>query len=177
MTPRRSILGSLHDMIGRMKKSDSWVLRGMRWGWRSILMPNRVTEALLKLDNVQAALGDLRRDLAADSLGNAGQAQRSNCTPPEQIYRGHSDADLTLFERFSKVSPEPAEGFLTDFLGVRTRTTFLSGFDAASGAVFGIPVPGDGFHAEAIEWIGLLKSVASARDRYTAMEPGAGRGP
>jgi len=40
----------------------------------------------------------------------------------------------------------------------------------------GIPVPAD-FHAEAIEWIGLLKAVRSAGDQYVAMELGAGFGP
>ena len=41
----------------------------------------------------------------------------------------------------------------------------------------GLPVPIDHIHAEAVEWIGLLKSVLAARNIFTAMELGAGWGP
>jgi hypothetical protein len=40
----------------------------------------------------------------------------------------------------------------------------------------GPPIPQD-FHAEAAEWIGLLKTVITATDRYVAMEWGAGWAP
>jgi FkbM family methyltransferase len=140
-------------------------------------MPHRVTETLRRLDGIEAAIKDLRHGLPADTSGGADGVPRSSCPSPQQIYRGYSDADLALFERFGKLSPKPVDGFVTDFLGVRTRTKFVRGADGLSGAVTGIPVPDDGFHSDAIEWIGLLKSVASARDRYTAMELGAGWGP
>lgn len=39
-----------------------------------------------------------------------------------------------------------------------------------------MPVPAD-FHAEATEWIGMLKAVRSAADQFVAMELGAGFGP
>jgi hypothetical protein len=68
------------------------------------------------------------------------------------------------------VVPQPTDGFVTDFLGVRTRTSFIRGLNAADGAVLGIPIPDDGYHAEGIEWIGLLKSVAAARQKFTAIE-------
>ena len=71
--------------------------------------------------------------------------------------------------------PEP--GFLVDFLGCRIRTSSLwKEAQALNGQLLGVPVPGD-FHAETIEWIGLLKSVGSARGQYVAMELGAGFGP
>jgi FkbM family methyltransferase len=47
---------------------------------------------------------------------------------------------------------------------------------ALEGQLIPTPVPAD-FHSEAIEWIGLLKSVRSATDQYVAMEFGAGFGP
>jgi hypothetical protein len=68
-------------------------------------------------------------------------------------------------------------GFVTDFHGSRARTSLLwDGVRHLDGMVLPRPVPGD-YHAEAIEWIGLLKSVLAARGRFIAMELGAGMGP
>jgi len=65
---------------------------------------------------------------------------------------------------------------VTDFLGGRTRTSSL--WDQVrhlDGQVMGLPIPADFF--ETVEWIGLLKSVLTARGSYVAMELGAGYGP
>ncbi len=71
----------------------------------------------------------------------------------------------------------PKEGFITDFLGARTRCTSLADCQRVSGGtVLDIPVPGD-YHAEAVEYIGLLKSVVAASAKYTVLELGAGWGP
>ncbi len=94
-----------------------------------------------------------------------------------QTYRGYSASDLRVFDRFAGQVFEPSPGFVTDFLGVRTRTSFLAGLSAPQGAVMGLPIPTDSVHAEAIEWVGLLKSVITARDRFVCMELGAGWGP
>lgn len=67
-------------------------------------------------------------------------------------------------------------GFITDFLGVRTRVEFVQGLAPWDGRVEGPPVPGN-FHAPAVEWAGVLRSVLDARDRYAAVELGAGWGP
>lgn len=95
-----------------------------------------------------------------------------------QLYRGYTEADLAIFDRFP---PDPAlrpmPGFVTNFLGVRTRTSFVRGAEAMDTVVLNLPVPDDGWHSDAVEWIGLLKSVAAARGRFTAMELGAGWGP
>lgn len=72
---------------------------------------------------------------------------------------------------------KPEAGFIVDFLGSRIRTSSVwKGARQLEGRLLDIPVPSD-FHAEAVEWIGLLKAVRSARDRYVAMELGAGFGP
>ncbi len=96
---------------------------------------------------------------------------------PTQIYRGYSDADLLVFDRFAGRAFPPSPGFITDFLGVRTRTEFLSGVAAPDGIAMGLPIPTDNVHAEAVEWVGLLKSVLAARGRFVCMELGAGWGP
>ena len=72
----------------------------------------------------------------------------------------------------------PQAGFIVDFLGVRTRVAHATPFAGLGGSVFGTPAPvGDWFHAETIEYVGLLKSVLTATGRYAALELGAGWGP
>lgn len=98
--------------------------------------------------------------------------------PPDdlQVYRGYTPADLEVFAPFD-VKPTPAPGFVTDFHGGRVRTSLL--WDSArhlDGTVLPPPVPAD-YHAEAIEWIGTLRSVLEARGGYRVMEVGAGMGP
>ncbi len=93
-----------------------------------------------------------------------------------QIYSGYTEDDVRLFESFAVPDRQPSPGFIVDFLGVRTRVTSLAGPQRAWEGVIGIPVPGD-YHAEAIEYLGLLKSVSRAKGRYVALELGAGWGP
>lgn len=93
--------------------------------------------------------------------------------PPGQV----SAADRALLERFAVAPPAGEAGFVIDFLGVRTRVAFMgAGAASFSGAVVGVPVPHD-FRAFAAEWLGLIRAVAAARGRFTAMELGAGWGP
>lgn len=95
-----------------------------------------------------------------------------------QLFPGYTDADTAIFEEFINPDAKPAPGFLVDFLGSRIRTSSLwKEARALDGQLLKIPVPADFFHAEAVEWIGLLKAVRSAADQYVAMELGAGFGP
>jgi FkbM family methyltransferase len=105
------------------------------------------------------------------------EAPAAPSATPGEIYSGYCDDDLWVFDRFAHARPEATPGFVTDFLGTRTRTSSL--WDTVrnlDGQVMGRPVPHDLF--EAIEWIGLLKAVASSQDgRFAIMELGAGWGP
>jgi FkbM family methyltransferase len=92
-------------------------------------------------------------------------------------YRGYEKKDLAIFAEFVNPQAKPQPGFVVDFMGGRIRTTSLwRSVRNLDGQVTPLPVPGD-FHSEAAEWIGVLKSVRSARDRFVAMELGAGFGP
>lgn len=105
------------------------------------------------------------------------QPQTQSEIPVDQIYAGYKPEELSLIREHFCLSPAPTEGFITDRLGVKTRGSSL--WDQVQylvGTVIPPPIPND-FHAEAIEWIGLLKSVRSARGKYVAMELGAGWGP
>ena len=94
-----------------------------------------------------------------------------------QLFPGYADGDTGIFEEFINREAHPEPGFLTDFLGSRIRTTSVwKAARTLDGQLLGIPVPGD-FHAEAIEWIGLLKAVRGAGHQYVSMELGAGFGP
>jgi FkbM family methyltransferase len=94
-----------------------------------------------------------------------------------QVYRGYEAGDLDVFDPFRNVPRSPEEGFIVNFLGVRTRAESLAeGQRDMAGQVLDIPVPCD-YHAEAVEYVGLLKTVLSAEGSYSIMELGAGWGP
>lgn len=94
-----------------------------------------------------------------------------------QLYPGHTPLEAGLIAEFFRRDPPAEPGFIVDRLGVRTDVTVLwDGLATLAGTVVPPPFDAD-FHAEAIEWIGLLKAVSGARDRFTAMELGAGWGP
>ena len=94
-----------------------------------------------------------------------------------QVYPGYTPQDVAVLDVFDVADPAPSPGFVTDFIGSRSRTALLwDGVEHLDGQVLAKPVPAD-YHAEAIEWIGVLKSVLAAVDRFAAMEVGAGMAP
>jgi FkbM family methyltransferase len=93
-----------------------------------------------------------------------------------RCYPGFGRQDLRVFDQFT-ASPSPSPEFLTDFIGSRTRASSL--WDETKplwGSVYPKPFPSD-YHAETVEWVGVLKAVLAAEGRFTAMELGAGYGP
>jgi FkbM family methyltransferase len=81
-----------------------------------------------------------------------------------------------LLRRHAAPSASPQAGFITDVIGVRHRTSTV--WPAAriyDGQKLGLPIPDD-FHAEAIEWVGMLKAVEAAGPGFTMLELGAGYG-
>ena len=99
--------------------------------------------------------------------------------PWHNIFQGYGDEHADLVRGMVPQVPgsDAGEaGFITDFLGCRTRVTYVPNTAGMSGHVHGYPIPQD-WHAEAIEWIGLAKSVLTASGRYRIMEVGAGWAP
>ena len=99
------------------------------------------------------------------------------------IFSGDSGADLGIFAGFRNPNANAEPGFVVDFLGGRTRVTSL--WDDArklDRRLLDLPVAAD-YHAEAAEWIGPLKTVRSAGERWVAWSsgpdsaPGSSRGP
>ena len=92
------------------------------------------------------------------------------------LFTGYSECDLGVLEAFRNPNAKAEPGFVVDFLGGRTRVTSLwSDARKLDGQVLDLPIPAD-YHAEAAEWVGVLKSVQSAGDRWVGMELGPGLG-
>lgn len=145
----------------------------------------RIDQAMVMLERALAGQGmdSGQRDAATQLLARCRPApvppepQAPVQVPPDQIYAGYKPEELSLIREHFSLSPAPVPGFIVDRLGVRTRGSSL--WDQVQflvGTVIPPPIPND-FHAEAIEYIGLLKTVRSARGKYVAMELGAGWGP
>jgi FkbM family methyltransferase len=84
--------------------------------------------------------------------------------------------DEEVIKSFPLYSGEGATGYITDFLGVRTRASYICEFPKESCLVEGYPIPAS-FHATAIEWAGVLRAVLECENEMVAMELGAGWGP
>jgi FkbM family methyltransferase len=129
----------------------------------------------------EGALGQsicvLRKATTSPDTAQAAAPGTSEGISPLQLFKGYEDRDLEIFRLFAKKELHPENGFVIDFLGARTRISLL--YDSAKhldGHVLGLPIPND-FHAEAVEWIGVLKTAIAAKHLYVAMEWGAGWGP
>ena len=127
-----------------------------------------------RADSIEPVL----RGLLASEEHRLLQGYRSAAQAHElAIFSGYSDADLRIFVGFRNPNAKAEPGFVVDFLGGRTRVTSLwSEARQLDGQLLGPPVPCD-YHAEAAEWVGLLKTVQSAGERWVGMELGAGFGP
>lgn len=95
---------------------------------------------------------------------------------PFQLFPGYSENERAIFRQFEGFVGTGSPGFVTDFLGRLTRPVFLAGLSRLDGAVEPVPWPAGNFHAETAEWLGVLKSVLSARSRWRILELGAGFG-
>ncbi len=94
-----------------------------------------------------------------------------------QRFAGYTDEDLRLIDKFTDHSVAVHPGVIVDFAGVITRTSAV--WEQArifDGRRLPPPIPAD-FHAEAVEWVGLLKAVDRAEGSFRMVELGAGFGP
>ena len=121
-------------------------------------------------------------DVLASFIGSAEYSQRFNNVIPAdsddyRLFSGYRLSDLTIFEEFRPKDIAATPGFVTDYIGSKTRMSILwDGVAALDGHLCGIPNPVDYF-AHATEWLGTLKAVRSAGRSFSAMELGAGVGP
>lgn len=96
----------------------------------------------------------------------------------DDFFGGWNESDIDLFKRFSKPA-EPAEGKITDFMGVRTSTSLHPWATCYDNQVIGaIPIPDDSLRAEAIEYFALFDALEnSPTDSFSMAEIGASYAP
>jgi FkbM family methyltransferase len=91
---------------------------------------------------------------------------------------GHAPAvDTSAVSQFEPYPGPGTPGFLTDFLGVRTRVTYVRGLEVLDGRVESPPGSGGLCFHDPVEWNGVLRAVLEASGRMVAVELGAGWGP
>lgn len=93
------------------------------------------------------------------------------------IYRGYDPSDLEVFRQFSRYDGTGEPGFVTNFLGAKTRCILQLPLVPFDGAVEGLPEPVGSTQGETAEWIGTLRSVLEANSSFRLLELGAGYGP
>lgn len=94
-----------------------------------------------------------------------------------QIYRGYFDEDIEMLRKSVTEKAQINKNFFVDGFGNRTLfkcVPFASKFDLDR---LTLPVPDDGFHAEALEYIALVDSIQRTVDYFCAVELGAGWAP
>lgn len=129
-----------------------------------------VEELGLRLLHSRECADRLRREGIRINIASAGDGSS------ESAFSGYDRGDLEIFNEFPRYEGPGKPGFVTDFLGTRTDVRFISRLRDAGGVVEGLPVPAN-FHADTVEWLGVLKAVLSARERMVSVELGAGWGP
>jgi len=87
-------------------------------------------------------------------------------------YTGCTLDEIQLLTEYHKVNL-PREGYVADFIGTYTAVNYFHSLEGISGTVENIPHISN-FHADVIEWVGLIKSVNRSKGTFNALELGSG---
>jgi FkbM family methyltransferase len=119
----------------------------------------------------------VRIALRARSVARGTTAVATGDIAATQIYRGYDGAQEAILRPLVTGSARIESDRIVDGFGQATLlecVPFAADFDLAR---LELPLPDDGWHAEAVEYIALADSVRRARSRYCIAELGAGWGP
>lgn len=97
-----------------------------------------------------------------------------------QIYRGYAPEDKKIIQKYITQSAQRHDEYFVDGFGVKTlyRCVPFLNPKTLNLSLLKMPIPEDGFHAEAIEYVALTDAIQRfAKNRYCAVELGAGWGP
>lgn len=102
-------------------------------------------------------------------------------TSPLQVYAGYEETDFPIIRKFTAFAAAVGTDCYTDGFGVKTLyecVPFVSPGMLNTGRLE-FPVPDDGFHAEAIEYVALTDALhrSLGGDSFCAVEIGAGWAP
>ena len=144
------------------------------YGYQFILGREPESEAIIAHHmRMAVSFADFRRRLLGSHEFNFAAPEFLGMVP----LPGFKRQELAIFDEFTPASVNATPGFITDFHGSRTRMTSLwKGTEHLDGKVYSKPIAGD-YHGDAVEWLGLFKSVKAAGDQFVAMELGAFYGP
>jgi FkbM family methyltransferase len=92
------------------------------------------------------------------------------------FYGGWNPEDARFFQEFA-VKATPRENAVTNFLGIHYDIQYVPWMSNSASKVFGLPIPSDSIHHDAIEYFALLKSFKSAGQCFSVVELGAQYGP
>lgn len=81
--------------------------------------------------------------------------------------------DAQIIQAFSLSHQRSHADSIVDFLGIRTRTAYISHLSQLAGTVEGYPAPAN-FHASQLEWAGTLRAALQSEAEFAAIELGAG---
>ena len=100
---------------------------------------------------------------------------------PLQLYTGYEDQDCQILKKYTTSPVSIADNCYTDGFGVTTQfacVPFLNP-EKLDPQRLQFPVPDDGFHAEAIEYVALTDALqrSEGNTTFSAVEIGAGWGP
>jgi len=96
--------------------------------------------------------------------------------PEDGLRRPVMMTDQEIIRSFPRHEEPGVPGFITDFLGTKTSTSFIATLTQQGGVVEDYPIPMN-FHATMLEWAGVLRAVLSAATEIVAVELGAGWAP
>jgi FkbM family methyltransferase len=85
-------------------------------------------------------------------------------------------SDEEVIKSFPRYEGPGVSGYFIDFLGIRTKTSYIRELPQQGAVVEGYPLPSN-FHATAIEWAGVLRAVLEGDTDLVAVELGAGWAP
>lgn len=103
-------------------------------------------------------------------------------TPSEfQTYRGYAFEDIAILKKYAQHKAQITGHYFVDGFGVKTLFACIPFQDPAKLNVerLALPLPDDGFHAEAAEYVALADAInrSVGQKRFCAVEIGAGWGP
>src|SRR3990167_1870716 len=108
-------------------------------------------------------------------------AVNPQCPSPLQVYTGYEEEDFPVIRKFATFAASVDVSHYMDGFGVKTLyecVPFVNPATLNTGRLE-FPVPDDGFHAEAIEYVALADALQRSQENasFCAVEVGAGWGP
>lgn len=162
------LMPNLLGLLLVLYRSDEYRRRDLRPRWL------RTLSDLLRSGGRADAL---RHQLLCEVAAHGVQAHAAH---PEEIYRGYMATDAARLAALVTKPAVPAAGFYVDCFGQRFHPTHQPAIANRLGlASTALPLPGDGHLSDGIEYAAgaLAFEAARGRERFSAVELGAGWGP